>query len=519
MQRDLAALADSSFDLAVIGGGIIGASIARDAARRGLSIALVEKDDFASAASEAMSHLVHGGIRYLAQARIGMVRESLAERAIWRRIAPLHVRPQPCLLPLANKGFSGRWSMRAAVTLFNALGGSEGAPANAPCWLDAGQALAVEPTVAMPGLEGALRWHDYRVDEPERVVLSLVADSAAQGAVVANHAECVGLAIRSGRVEGIEMADGLGGGTLRITCKQVVNATGPWAASLASRLVSGQQAASLTPSKGIHIVAPALGGKHAINLAGKGQHGFVLPWRGMSLIGTTDDPFDGQPDGLVAGEDDVGMLACRIARMLPGGRAVLDHPIATYASARALPGTMSNTYTARRDDALADHAPDGAAGFLSVYGGKWTTARRVAETTVDRVVGAHHGPARACDTASASLGGTPSIAAETFREGWLSQLLAWPREEAESWIAAYGTGLPAILERFGEVKLTDPTVREEARFTLATESEMAVSSADIARRLSRWYGLANPGVEDRAATWLARRAKSIDAPGIGGGRT
>ncbi|MGD9912489.1 MAG: FAD-dependent oxidoreductase [Rhizobiaceae bacterium] len=509
MQRNLAELQKGAFDLAVIGGGIVGASIARDAARRGLSVALVEKDDFACAASEAMSHLVHGGIRYLAQARFGMVRQSLAERAVWRRIAPLHVRPQPCLMPLAGKGRLGVASMRAAVALFNSLGGREGAPSPQPAFVSARAAVAAEPALAMPGLEGALAWHDCRVDEPERVVLTLLVDAVAHGASVANHMECTGLLRRNGRVAGIVVQDAIGRGRIEVRARGVINAAGPWAAELAGRLATGQKSARLTVSKGIHIVAGPIARDAALNLAGRGEHGFVLPWRGMSLIGTTDDAIEGPRDRMSAQPDDVTRLAERIARLLPSARELLAAPLATFASARALPGDAANTYRAAREEAIVDHAGDGAQGLFSAYGGKWTTARRMAEHVVDRVAAALDMKAGPCDTHTALLPGTPDADVPAFLAAWRGRLAGWPAEEADSWVAAYGTSLP---ERLGKLPLdAGADRREAARFAFAVEDEMAVTPADIARRLARSHGIARPGVEARAAEWLARRAKVTDA--------
>jgi len=508
MKRDLAALDGPQFDVAVIGGGVLGASIARDAARRGLSVALVEMDDFAAAASEAMSHLVHGGIRYLAQAQLGMVRQSLAERAVWRRIAPLHVRSQPCLMPVAGKGLAGTAMMRSAVGLFNMLGGREGAPERGRSWLDARAAIQAEPALEMPALRGALAWHDFRVDEPERVVLALVQDAAGHGAAAANHLECMSLLLRNGQVTGLVAADRIGGGRVEIRARAVVNATGPWAATVAARLLSGQKAARLTVSKGIHLVAGPIVHAAAINLAGKGEHGFVLPWRGFSLIGTSDDPVDAAADGMAASDSEVTALKEKIARLLPAVRPALDRIVGTYASARALPGAMHDTYRAARDEAISDHSSDGAAGFFSVYGGKWTTARRVAEQAVDRLATVLAANVKPCDTRHARLPGTPEDEA-AFRREWLQRLKAWPDEEAESWIAAYGTALPQKLTVLRQE--ADASAREAARFAIAVGEEMAVLPQDFARRLARWHGLKQPGVAARAVEWLARRTKVADA--------
>jgi len=466
MQRDLAALAERSFDLVVAGGGVVGAAIARDAARRGLAVALVEAEDFACAASEGMSHFVHGGIRYLATGEFSQVRHSLRERAIWMHTAPTMVVPQACITPLAGKSRFEAVQLGIGVHLFNLLGGRNVlAPgARSPVKLSARDAVRAEPAIDQSGLTGALVYHDCRVDEPERVVLAVLKDAVAHGAVVVNHAACAGLAVAAGRVTGVEVKDGLSGATIHVRAGALVNATGPWAESVATRLLTGQRQARLTMSKGIHIVTGLIARTHSLNLAGDHEHATVLPWRGMSLIGTTDDVYDGDPAGAVATDSDIERLIAKIERLLPSLRGTLSPVIDSYAALRALPGRVSDSYGASREDAIVDHAGDGAHGFLSVYGGKWTTARMMGEKAVDALLKTTGGTARPCDTATAML---PDMASRD---------------------------LP-----------------EEQRFAIAVADEMAVTPADIARRLARAHAVAHPGVLERAAHWLAAKAKLADA--------
>jgi glycerol-3-phosphate dehydrogenase len=247
----------------------------------------------------------------------------------------------------------------------------------------------------------------------------------------------------------------------------------------------------------------------AITLAGKGEHGFVLPWRGLSLIGISDDAVEAPGDGMDASGEEVMALKEKIARLLPAARPALDRIIGTYASARALPGAMHDTYRASRDEAISDHAADGAAGFFSVYGGKWTTARQVAEQAVDRLEMVLERRLKPCETRQATLPGTPEGNTAAFRGEWLGRLKTWPSEEAESWIAAYGTALPQKLAALPDT--ADAFARETARFAIAADEEMAVLPEDFARRLARWHGLQRPGVAARAAEWLARKTKVADA--------
>jgi glycerol-3-phosphate dehydrogenase len=512
VKRDLAALAHGSFDLAVIGGGIVGASIARDAARRGLAVALVEREDFGSATSEAMSHMVHGGIRYLAQGDTRQVRLSLAERAIWRRIAPHQVSVQPSMMPLTGS-LSHRLAMRAGIMLFNALGGRNVLPRRErfPLVLGRKEALSAEPAIDQPGLTGALIYHDCRVDEPERVVLGMVKSAWYAGATVANHVECEGLLVRGGKVEGVAVFDRIGGERFPIRAAAVLNATGAWAGIVASRLLTGQKQAMLTLSKGIHLVVPPIASHYALTLAGKHEHGFVLPWRGMSLVGTTDDMVLGDPEEVRVVRSDVEQLTAKIARLLPGAAAALASPIANFVGVRALPGQGADTYSMSRDGAFSD----GASGFFSAFGGKWTTARLMAEGAVDQVGKFLQRATRPCDTAETPLEDAPDGSAEAFSRDWRKRLVAWNDSDVALLVAAYGRSLPEVFARLAQAQASpEPDALEHVRFSYAASHEMAVTADDFVRRLARWQAIKRPGVAQRASQWLASRRNLTHGSGL-----
>lgn len=508
--RDVGAFERGAFDVLVVGGGVVGACIARDAARRGLVVALVEAGDFSCATSEAMSHQVHGGIRYMAQGRFGHLRQSLAERATWMRVAPHQVAPQPCLTPIVGASWTKALGMRAAVALFKAMGGDNVLPPGEDdrTFLDPASAIGAEPAIAMDGLAGALRYHDCRIDEPERIVLGVIKDAVAHGAVVANHVACTGLRLQDGKVAGSVLTDRLTGATGELRAGVVVNATGAWAGALATRLVPGQKAVRLTLSKGIHIVTESLGASHTFNLAGHGEHASILPWRGFSLIGTTDDLFDGEPEAVSVLARDEEALTAKILRLLPGARGALETIHARFASLRALPGATGDTYSAARESLIVHHTGDGAAGFFTACGGKWTTARAMAEEAVDAVVAYRARPARGCDTASSALPDAPVEGSKAAVETWQALLSAWPRQEVQAWVAAYGGAMPDVVARLPQPDVATHEQREAARFTHAVESEMAMTAQDVARRLARWYQIENPGVTERAATWLGARGRA-----------
>ncbi len=449
MKRDLAALASGSFDILVIGGGVVGACIARDAARRGLKTALIEQNDFASAASEAMSHTIHGGIRYLATGQIGLVRKGLEERAKWARNARAFVAEQTWLLPLTG-GLRGLQN-RAGVALYQWMAGR---PART---LSKADALKQEPALAMDGLTGAAVYQDFHLADPHRLVIAMLQDAADHGAVIANHVAADGLVSRGGAAEGIAAVEQLTGGTFTIRATRIVNATGPWAQKVAGRLVPHQKAVRVTGSKGIHLVTPHLNITHAIAVSGKGEHLFALPWHGMTLFGTTDDVFDGNLSDVTASQPEIEAFRAKVLRLMPAAKSVIGQPLASFAGVRALPGKGGNTYRAVREDLIVSHADDGAAGLVTVTGGKWTTARLMAERAVDLVVKTSGKSFAPCQTNSAEI-----LAPDASRE------------------------MPDRLARAGR-------------------DEMAMTADDYRRRIGRHAFLLDGDLERRVNSWLALR--------------
>ncbi len=447
MKRNLSQFESPTFDLLVIGGGVIGACIARDAARRGLKVALVEKNDFASSASEAMSHTIHGGIRYLAQGRVGLVREALKEKAVWLEVAPQFVCEQKFIMALS--GGIGALRMKAGISLYQLLGGRRAE------LLTSKAALELEPCLERPGLSGAAVYHDARLDDPARLILAILQDAVAHGAAIANHVECAALLSKDGKATGISAIDRLTDTRFESRASNVVNATGPWAAKIASLLVPNQKTAWLTASKGIHLVTPPISRNFAIAVSGKGEHGFVLPWKGMSLVGTTDDAFSGDPASARPTEREIAGLIDKLTRLLPQSRELLDRRIGSFAGVRALPGSSHDTYLASREVAVCDHATDGVSGFYSVFGGKWTTARLIAERFLDQLGARFPQALKGCDTKSAIIAGTP------------------------------------VPLHFG------------ARLECAAEFEMAVTGDDFERRVGRGDLLAAPHVRQGIQAWLA----------------
>jgi glycerol-3-phosphate dehydrogenase len=365
------------FDVLVVGGGIVGAAIARDAALRGFDVALVEKGDFASGTSSKTSKLVHGGLRYLEQGHVGLVRESLRERGTLLRIAPGLVEPLPLLLPILE-GDRPPWQVALGLWAYDFL--ARGRALDAHRMLTREEALRLEPALSPKGLRAAALYSDARMDDA-RLCLETALDAARAGAVCLNHAAVLDLAPAAGPLEGATVEDAPTGRRVDVRVRVVVNATGPWGDALRRRS-AGEVAPRLAPTKGVHLVLPRVSTQALfVRSPEDGRRVFVLPWEGHSLVGTTESPAD-DLDDLRVRADEVDYLLRVVSRTCPGARAGREDVVATFAGARPLLGFAGGSATR----ASREHAIEvDARGLVSVLGGKYTTHRAMAEQAVDVV--------------------------------------------------------------------------------------------------------------------------------------
>lgn len=374
-------LSSRTVDLLVIGGGIIGAGIARDAALRGLSVALVEQDDFASGTTSRPTRLIHGGLRYLELFDFGLVRSDMREREILLRIAPHLVFPLAFLLPLYRPSLWYQAKLRFGMQLYDALSLDKSLPRRR--WLGRDETLATEPALDADGLRGAWRFYDAQVPLVERLVIENVVDAAAHGALVLNHARATTYLRDGERVRGAVVRNRLGGTDIEVGARLTINATGPWL----DRTIAPLRKASrplLRLTKGIHLVTPrATQQAHVLFAKRDGRLFFVLPWLDATIVGTTDTDYQGDPADAAATEDDVRYLQEEARRAFP--KAPFDQIYFTYAGVRALvreEGVSEGEVS--RKHALVDHERrDGVAGALSVVGGKITAYRAIAEEVTD----------------------------------------------------------------------------------------------------------------------------------------
>ncbi len=489
MQRALSRLSHETFDLLIIGGGATGCFTARDAALRGLKVALVEARDFASATSAHNSKLVHGGLRYLRNFEFALVRESLAERRILQRIAPHLVRPLPFLLPLYGAGLRERLTLSAGLTLYDALSFDK-ARLKDPAqrlpnhrWYGKRDALAREPRLEGAGFEGAFEYHDAQMYSPERIALECLIDADAHGAALANHLAAEKLLVRDGRVKGSAVRDALTGATFDIRAKLTLVAAGPWA-DLFLEQASGKPAShKLLRSKGIHLLLPALTKGNAFLVEAGSGHLFILPWRGHTLLGTTDSEFRGNPDSVAVSESDIASFLTTINRYLPSANLTRGQVEFFYAGLRPLVDDGSGqTYKASRRSELVDHKSDGLDGLLSALGGKWTTSRRLAQTITDAVLGKIEIKARPCTTATTPL---PGARFDNFEDFARAAEKTWPGIASIRHLAHMaGARLPQLLKqaKVSELAPLGPSGDCLAQIAFAVREEMALSLEDVVMR-------------------------------------
>jgi glycerol-3-phosphate dehydrogenase len=523
MRRDPARLSNEIFDLLIIGGGVTGACVARDAALRGLNVALIEKIDFAHATSAHNSKLIHGGLRYLRNFELALVRESLRERRIWQRTAPHLVQPLPFLLPLEKAGFAARTTLSAGLTLYDLLSYDRGwlsdpdqrLPAHS--FLNKRDALAREPSLDTPGFEGAFLYYDAQSYAPERLALECILDAVAHGAAAANYVAAEGLLVRNGAVEGAKARDLVTDTAFDIRAKTTLVATGPWADIFLAQALGKPATHKLLRSKGIHLIVPAMTKQDALTVAAGGGHFFVLPWRGHSLLGTTDTAFRSNPDNVGVTESDIDDFLAFINAHLPSAHLARANVQHWYAGLRPLVDDGSgDTYDASRRAELVDHSrDDGLNNLFSAIGGKWTTSRDLAQKTVDTLVARLGIPTKPCTTQTRP---TPGGAIARFA-AFKAQIEAEhdPVPNIDHLARLYGTRVRDVLA-LGQNR---PDLREAlsesgdigAQILFAIREEAAQTLDDVVMRRTGIGQLGNPGDDNlaRAAAIMATELGWDDA--------
>ena len=369
------------FDLAIIGGGITGSAIARDATLRGLKVALVEKGDFASGTSSKSSKMIHGGLRYLKQLDIKFVKESLREREVLLRLAPHLVAPTPYLIP-SYKGQLEQLELRIGMMGYDYLAGAKSVASHRR--LGKEEILHLEPRLKREGLRGGFIYYDCLVNDA-RLTLATLKSAAEHGAAVVNYVECVGLVEETRAVRGLRFRDVLDGREGTLCAKVVVNAAGVWADGIRSFAAENDMTSMVRPTKGVHVVVgrEALDVHHVVvHSAPDGRMVFAVPFGAFTYIGTTDTDYSGSLDDVRAERKDIAYLLESVNDMFEGAALTRGDVVSTWAGLRPLVNGEGSPRTLSRDYkiAVADN------GLVTVFGGKLTTHRAIAEAVVDEVL-------------------------------------------------------------------------------------------------------------------------------------
>jgi len=378
--------------LIVVGGGITGGCVAYDAARRGLRVALLEKKDFGWATSAATSKMIHGGLRYLANLEIGLVRESLRERRILENIAPNFVYPLPFLVPTYEDMKSNKWLIETGMLLYDILSFDKGRTWDKAKkipghhFLSREEALREEPNLRGERLTGASIYYDCQSIFPERLTLAFVKSAAKHGAQVANRAEVTGFLYgKDSTITGVKVLDRTEGKEVAIEGKLTVNCGGPWADIILRDAERGRSSHTINRSEGIHLITRPLVKEYALALmTPAGRHMFLIPWRGHTLIGTTDKEYEGDPDAYRVTRESIEDFLREINECYGDGRLGYGDVLSAYGGLRPLvEDQVEGTYESSRKYEIYDNKKDGFDGLITVEGGKYTTSRRLAEKLVD----------------------------------------------------------------------------------------------------------------------------------------
>ena len=543
----LAAFSEDEFDVVVIGGGITGAGVALDAATRGYSVALVERADFASGTSSRSSKLVHGGLRYLQNFDLGLVREALLERQLMVALAPHLVRPLPLVVP-AFEGARPDRMMGMGLNLYDVMstdrrsagnrlrsrrgrrarasadrsspGGSAGEQGDRTPRLGEGESWSPErhrvisgeeviellPALAAREPTSGYMFYDCQTDDV-RLVLTVLGEAERFGAVCANRLRVTGLLEQDGRTRGVRALDAESGAELEVRAANVINATGVWADQLRpGELHDEAELPRIRPSRGTHVILdrkdlPLVGG--AIVPAGSGRSIFALPWLGRTLVGTTDNDYEGDLEHVRPSSEDIDYLLAAVNDFFG---AALDSSNLAGAFAGVRPLISTGDPKKSVDISRKAELYETSSGMITITGGKLTTWRRMAKMTVDRLVerDAREAP---CRTHEIPLG--QAIAADE-----LPRVEGVPAESYAALASRYGEAAQQVLALAAESNPAHPELAQPivpglpdllAEVVLAARNEQARSVGDVLLRRTRLGLLAARELPvERVADVLAR---------------
>jgi len=382
---------DKIYDVLVIGGGISGAAIFWDSVLRGLDSVLVEKNDYASGTSQATSKLIHGGLRYLKNAEFALVKESLDERRILAKLTPHSIKPLGFLIPVYD--YKNKYVLQIGLTLYDILSYNRNKDLSSDSmippheFLNRERTISEDPNIPRANLLGSLLYYDYANINPERHTCDFIFSAKRRGGNSFNYVSVINIE-KNNDIYLTTVVDSLTNRSAIIKSKSVVNSAGPWADYI-DKMALKKNETHILRSKGIHIVTRNISQKHcSVRITKNKKHLFVIPWRGKTIIGTTDVSFNESPDAFSVTRQDIQNLINEINEYLNfkiedsdvdyfygGMRPLVDDPTES----------KGNTYNLSRKTEITDHKEVGFSGYFTALGGKYTTSRNLAEKVVDKV--------------------------------------------------------------------------------------------------------------------------------------
>jgi glycerol-3-phosphate dehydrogenase len=515
--RDLATLASETFNVVIVGGGIVGSGALLDATSRGMRAALIEQDDVASGTSSRSSRLIHGGLRYLEHLRFGLVFEALAERSRLLHLAPHLVHLEPFLFPIYGWPVVHRVFYGSGLLLYDLLGSrNEGGFAR---HLSVEATLEHTPGLRRDGLRGGILYHDG-VEDDARYALAVLRTATAAGAVAVTRAKVTGLLESDGSVNGVRARDTITGTELDIRATNVIDATGVWAAEPNGPLATGGSKGRILPSRGAHLVIrrDRIPSRAGLTIRVPGKVVFMVPWPGHWLIGTTDHVYQGPPERPTPSSGEVDELLAAVNRTIEVDLTRAD-VVGTFAGLRPLVDEggdiLSSTIKASREHRVRVEPNR----LVRIGGGKYTTYRVMARDAVDAALGPDEARRRPSNTADLRLVGAADppdlerLAAnlEADLGGDLARDGDLPTTVAARLVARHGTQAPDVVAVGRDLdllrRLAPDVDHLEAEVVWAARHELAMTLDDV---LSRRTRLAQER-PDRAASMASRVAEILGA--------
>lgn len=452
-------LNETIYDVIVIGGGITGACILWDATLRGMKCLLVDKNDYASGTSQATSKLIHGGLRYLKNFEIGLVRESLRERRNLAHISPHALYTMGFHIPI----YSAKDTLmtKLGMVLYNQLSYDR----NKMIHMDniipeyrfhtKEETIHEIPDIARANLKGSYLYYDYANLNPERYTTEFIFSARNKGAISRNYTEVLGIKKNPIGTYQIQLRDNLNGEITSIESKTVVNSSGPWADKIESMAFSGNET-KLVRSKGIHIITRKICKDKTVVLKKKnGTHLFIIPWRNKTIIGTTDTVYLDSPDALKITKKEIEELLSEVNYSYGSIELKLEDVDFYYGGLRPLveqEGKSVSTYNASRKLEIMDHKQEGFPGFYSALGGKYTTSRLLAEKLVDKIAEYLPGKFLDCKTEITPILGGDFSDFQSLQKKLQNEFPKEKGEKIETLVHRYGSEAKTILTNYSKEK-------------------------------------------------------------------